>query len=77
VWISRAGASEGDEAWAIVSEYYDAVSVVLREDREEFARGYFGDGAGVWLARADGVVGCIALRELASSPERAKSSGCT
>lgn len=54
-----------DEAYAIVREYYEAVGVVLRDDRESFAREYFGDGSGVWLAY-DGarVMGCIALRPL-------------
>lgn len=53
------------KAYAIVQEYYAAVDVVVREDAEEFAHEYFGDGAGIWLAR-DGArtVGCIALRPL-------------
>lgn len=63
--IERASVERMDEAYAIVLEYYEAVGVVLRDDRESFARDYFGDGSGVWLAY-DGarVVGCIALRPL-------------
>lgn len=54
-----------DEAYAIVREYYDAVGVVVRDDAESFARDYFGDGSGVWLAYDEAsVVGCIALRPL-------------
>ena len=34
--ISRAGLCDVDDAWAIVSEYYDAVGVVVREDRPGF-----------------------------------------
>jgi GNAT superfamily N-acetyltransferase len=65
--ISRAGLSDLDDAWAIVTEYYDAVGVVAREDRPGFIDAYFSHGSGVWLARtAEGkVIGCIALRPLA------------
>lgn len=70
VTIACAGRGNVDDAWTIVSEYYDAVSVVVREDRERFEREYFGDGAGVWLARTGPeVVGCIALRPLEASPK--------
>jgi GNAT superfamily N-acetyltransferase len=54
-----------NEAYAIVQEYYEAVSVDVREDAVEFAHEYFGEGAGVWLTRdGEAVVGCIALRGL-------------
>jgi N-acetylglutamate synthase-like GNAT family acetyltransferase len=63
--IERATLARVEEAYAIVQEYYEAVGVVVREDAEEFAREYFGAGAGIWLAREDGkTVGCIALRPL-------------
>jgi GNAT superfamily N-acetyltransferase len=66
ITVSRAGPSNVDAAWTIVSEYCDAVSVVVREDRPAFLRAYFGEGSGVWLAKMDvhEVVGCIALRPL-------------
>jgi GNAT superfamily N-acetyltransferase len=50
-----------------VSEYYDAVGVVVRDDQAALAAHYLaaGAGAGVWLARRGAsVVGCIALRPL-------------
>lgn len=63
--IERASLERMDEAYAVVREYYEAVGVVVREDAESFAREYFGDGSGVWLAYKDAtVVGCIALRPL-------------
>jgi len=63
--IERAGLSRVNEAYAIVQEYYEAVSVVVREDAVEFAHEYFGEGSGVWLSRdGEAVVGCIALRGL-------------
>jgi len=63
--IYRATEAQFEVAYAIVNEYYAAASVVIREDKEEFARQYFRDFAGVWLAEVDGmVVGCVALRRL-------------
>jgi ribosomal protein S18 acetylase RimI-like enzyme len=65
ICIERATLERVEKAYAIVQEYYAAVEVVVREDAEEFAREYFGAGAGIWLA-SDGpkTVGCIALRPL-------------
>jgi GNAT superfamily N-acetyltransferase len=70
ITVSRAGPGDVDAAWAIVSEYCDAVAVVVREDRPSFLRAYFGEGSGVWLAKKDvhEVVGCIALRPLDAFP---------
>ena len=63
--IRRALSSEIDAAYSIVQEYYAAMSVVARDTREEFARLYFAEGAGIWLARVEEeVIGCIALRAM-------------
>ena len=63
--IRRAALNEMDAAYEIVCEYYEAVGVLVREDRASFEHQYSGEGAGVWLASAAGdVVGCIALRRL-------------
>ena len=63
--IRRAMSSEIDAAYAIVEEYYEAMSVVARDTREEFARLYFEEGAGIWLAWVkERVIGCIALRAM-------------
>jgi ribosomal protein S18 acetylase RimI-like enzyme len=63
--IRRALLEELDQAFAMVTEYYEAERVVVREDREAFRQQYFSDDAGVWLASCDGEdVGCIALRSL-------------
>jgi GNAT superfamily N-acetyltransferase len=68
VEIERAAPGDRPRAYAIVSEYYQAVDVAVREDSEAFSREYFGPGTGVWLALAAGLpVGCIALRKLPSS----------
>jgi ribosomal protein S18 acetylase RimI-like enzyme len=63
--IRRAMPSEIDTAYAIVEEYYEAMSVVARDTREAFAQLYFTDGAGVWLAWVEErIIGCIALRAM-------------
>ena len=67
--VHRADSTQIESAYAIVKEYYEAAAVVVREDAETFAKEYFADGAGVWLAEEDGtVVGCIALRKLPGKP---------
>jgi GNAT superfamily N-acetyltransferase len=64
--VRRATSEESNIAWEIVQEYYEAAGVVARDAKEDFARIYFGDGAGVWLATiANTVVGCVAFRALA------------
>lgn len=65
VKVHRATLKELDAAYAIVSEYYDAVCVLVRDDRAVFEREYFIDGTGIWLATVDGeIVGCIGLHRL-------------
>ena len=67
--ISRGERDDFEDAWAIVSEYYNAVGVVVREERTEFLAKYFGDASGVWLARdGEEIVGCIALHPLDRIP---------
>lgn len=61
--VYRAEYPYAQAAYKFVQEYYQAASVVVREEAEQFAREYFADGAGFWLAEVQGAtVGCIALR---------------
>jgi ribosomal protein S18 acetylase RimI-like enzyme len=65
--VHRATLREVDDAYRIVSDYYDEIGVVARDDRAAFEQQYFVDGAGVWLASEHGaIIGCIALRKLAN-----------
>ena len=49
----------------MVEEYNQAVSVMVRDSPESFAKDYFQPGAGFWLAQAGKqLAGCIALRPL-------------
>ena len=63
--VHRANPDEVDAAYAIVLEYYEAVSVLVRDDRAAFEQEYFTDASGIWLATVDGsVIGCIGLHRL-------------
>jgi GNAT superfamily N-acetyltransferase len=63
--VRRAAFGETNMAFGIVEEYYEAMRVVARDTQDEFARLYFENGAGIWLAWLEGkVIGCIALRAL-------------
>jgi GNAT superfamily N-acetyltransferase len=63
--IRRGMPSEVDTAYAIVEEYYEAMSVVARDTREAFSQLYFAGGAGIWLAwLEEKAIGCIALRAM-------------
>lgn len=65
VKVHRAKSSEVDDAYGIVSEYYENVNVLVRDDRAAFEREYFVEGSGLWLASVDDkIVGCIGLHRL-------------
>jgi ribosomal protein S18 acetylase RimI-like enzyme len=69
VHIYKASLAEEGEAFRIVAEYNEAVSVEVRDTRESFRKSYFTDGGGLWLAQAglgpeQEAVGCIAMRAL-------------
>src|SRR5260221_10126481 len=72
--IGRAQAEEADSAFTLVEEYFAAIGVVVREDRQQFVEEYFGEGCGLWLARAEGeLAGCVGLRKL-QCPENNETS---
>jgi GNAT superfamily N-acetyltransferase len=71
--VYRASLEQVEQAFAMVVEYYEAVQVVVREDREAFREQYFTEGSGVWLAMCeDEIVGCVALRRLNGRGESAE-----
>jgi GNAT superfamily N-acetyltransferase len=62
IFVERAQLADLARASEIVTEYYDAVVVVLRD---ETLLPYLEAGSGLWLAReGDTTAGCIALRPL-------------
>ena len=71
--IFRAGERDREAAFRIVEEYNDAVSVMVRDSPESFAKDYFKSGAGFWLAHVGNqFVGCIALRPLHTREQAAE-----
>src|SRR5207302_5880774 len=75
--IGRAQVEEADSAFALVEEYFGAIGVVVRENRQQFVAEYFGEGRGLWLARAAGeLVVCVGLRKL-PWPENNETSAAT
>ena len=62
--IQKASIGDFDAAYRIVTEYYEAGKVVVRDTKNEFRAAYFGERSGIWLALIeDEVIGCVALRE--------------
>jgi len=62
--ITRASLDQIDEAFDIVSEYYQVENIVLRDTKEYFEK-YFAANSGVFLAKQnDMLVGCVVLRPL-------------
>src|ERR1700752_374253 len=67
--VHRASLEEIEQAFDLVTEYYQEMRVEVREDMDQFEQQYFVGGAGVWLAVTQGeIVGCVALRKLAMQP---------
>jgi GNAT superfamily N-acetyltransferase len=63
--LKKAALEDLDDAYRIVTEYYEAAEVVARDTRDEFRAAYFGERSGFWLALiGEKVIGCVALREL-------------
>jgi ribosomal protein S18 acetylase RimI-like enzyme len=63
--IQRARLSELELAYDIVCEYYEAIRVLIRDDKKAFEQEYFSEGVGLWFASSkQEIVGCIALRTL-------------
>lgn len=67
VKISLARREDFEDAWQLLAEYFEAVHVVVRDDRAGVIKSLEDTQSGTWLAYCDGrPVGCIALRPLPS-----------
>ncbi|MFZ0594668.1 MAG: GNAT family N-acetyltransferase [Bryobacteraceae bacterium] len=63
--IRRATAQEPNDALALIEEYYEAVNVVARDDRDALLGHLSDPKSGVWIAYCGGVAaGCILYRPL-------------
>jgi putative acetyltransferase len=73
VHIKRAGAQEPADALALIEEYYEAVDVVARDNRETLLRYLSNPDIGVWVAyRGFAPAGCIVYRPLEGRAESAE-----
>lgn len=63
--IERATANHPDDALLLIEEYYEAVGVLVRDDRRALLGCMAGSRSGIWVAYAGAVpAGCILLRPL-------------
>lgn len=64
--VRRASLAEATDVFSLVEEYYDAVSVVVRDNRAKLLSDYLQNTtSGVWLAYSGtAVVGCILYHPL-------------
>jgi GNAT superfamily N-acetyltransferase len=73
ITVQRATRQEGDAAFALIEEYYDAVDVMVRDDRAALEH-YLGSAdSAIWIAWVDGApAGCVMLRPLPQIAEAAE-----
>lgn len=65
VRIERATAGHPDDALLLIEEYYEAVDVLVQDDRRTVLGYLIGRRSGIWVAYADAIpAGCIVLRPL-------------
>ena len=71
--VHRATAEHADEAFALIEEYYEAVGVVVRDDRTALEHYLASPDSPIWIASADAApAGCVMLRPLPQIPHAAE-----
>jgi GNAT superfamily N-acetyltransferase len=71
--VQRATAQQADAAFALIEEYYEAVGVVLRDDRTALEHYLASPTSPIWIACADTApAGCVMLRPLPAIPQAAE-----
>ena len=69
VTVALAKPEDLAEVWLLLQEYFEAVDVAVRDEREAVARQINDGQGGFWLAYVNGqAAGCIALRPLTGGP---------
>jgi GNAT superfamily N-acetyltransferase len=67
--IQRATALQADAAFALIEEYYEAVGVVVRDDRAALEHYLASPDSPIWIATvASAPAGCVMLRPLPAIP---------
>ena len=67
--VRRATALEADAAFALIEEYYEAVGVMVRDDRASLEHYLASPESSIWLGFVDAEpAGCVMLRPLPQIP---------
>jgi GNAT superfamily N-acetyltransferase len=71
--VVRAARQEGSAAFALIEEYYEAVDVVVRDDRAALEHYLASPDSPIWIAFVDDApAGCVMLRPLPEIPYSAE-----
>ena len=71
--VVRAAQQQGDAAFALIEEYYEAVDVVVRDDRAALEHYLASPDSPIWIAFVDDApAGCVMLRPLPEIPYSAE-----
>ena len=71
--VHRATQPQAETAFALIEEYYEAIGVVVRDDRAALEHYLASPDSPIWIARADGApAGCVMLRPLPQIPHAAE-----
>ncbi len=69
ITVRRATPHEADAAFSLIEEYYDAIGVVLRDDRSALEHYLTSPDSSIWVSFVDSVpAGCVMLRPLPQIP---------
>jgi GNAT superfamily N-acetyltransferase len=67
--VQRATAQQADAAFGLIEEYYEAIGVVVRDDRAALEHYLASPGSPIWIATVNAVpAGCVMLRPLPVIP---------
>lgn len=79
ITVRRASALEADTAFSLIEEYYEAIGVVVRDDRSALEHYLASPESSIWLAYASAAggpaftnatpAGCVMLRPLPQIPQ--------
>lgn len=71
--VHRVAPQQADAAFALIEEYYEAVGVVVRDDRAALEHYLASPDSPIWIALADAApAGCVMLRPLPQIPNAAE-----
>jgi GNAT superfamily N-acetyltransferase len=71
--VHRATAPLADAAFALIEEYYEAVGVLVRDDRAALQHYLAAPDSPIWIATVDALpAGCVMLRPLPQIPHAAE-----